>query len=150
VKIPSRFLFVFCCVCLFLFEFASLLLSGQTLPKLTIKDAAGFEGDKGTTPFVFSVILTPASTQIVTVRWGTNNRTATAPSGDFATGSGGTLTFNPGESSKTITVLVNGDLQPEPDEEFSVNLSEPVNATIRDMSGIGTIKNDDVQTKKKI
>jgi len=55
----------------------------------------------------------------------------------------GTLTFSPGETSKTITVMVNGDLTYEPDEIFSVNLTNPANAVIGDGQGIGTILNDD-------
>src|SRR5262249_50245674 len=43
----------------------------------------------------------------------------------------------------TITVLVNGDLLNEPNETFLVNLSAPVNATLGDGQGVGTILNDD-------
>ena len=57
------------------------------------------------------------------VEFATANGTATAP-GDYAAQSG-TLNFAPGEATKTITVLVNGDAAFEADETFTVNLSNP-------------------------
>ena len=53
------------------------------------------------------------------------------------------MTFAPGETSKTITVLVKGDTLTEPDETFFVNLSNAVNATIAKPQGLGTILNND-------
>jgi len=53
------------------------------------------------------------------------------------------LTFNAGDTSKTVDVLVNGDIVSEPDETFFVNLSGATNATISDNQGLGTILNDD-------
>lgn len=53
------------------------------------------------------------------------------------------LVFAPGETSKTVTVLVVGDTNPEPDETFFVNLSNPTGALIQRAQGIGTILNDD-------
>ena len=56
----------------------------------------------------------------------------------------GTLTFNPGVLTQTITVNVIGDTASEPNETFFVNLSgEATNATIAKGQGIGTILNDD-------
>ena len=68
--------------------------------------------------------------------------TAAAPA-DYATVALTTLTFNPGEVTKTVSVNVNGDFAVEPDETFFVNLSSPTNATILDAQGQGTIQNDD-------
>jgi hypothetical protein len=42
-----------------------------------------------------------------------------------------------------IVVHVNGDTQPEADESFRVNLSNPTNAPIAKSRGVGTILNDD-------
>ena len=56
-----------------------------------------------------------------------------------------TLTFGPGETTKQVTVLVNGDTTYETDETFTVHLSNAVNATISDATGVGTILNDDAQ-----
>src|SRR6185369_14341809 len=62
--------------------------------------------------------------------------------GDYVAASG-VLTFAPGESSKSITVLVNGDTVNEPDETFVVNLAGETNATVSKRQGIATITNDD-------
>src|SRR5262249_49900732 len=51
--------------------------------------------------------------------------------------------FNPGDTTKPITVVVNGDTVNEPNETFFVNLSSALNATIADGQGVGTILNDD-------
>ena len=108
---------------------------------ITINNVSLAEGNSGTTNFVFTVSLSAASTQTVTVNFATANGTATAGS-DYVANSG-TVTFNPGNTSKTITIVVNGDTIPEPNETFFVNLSNPVNATIEDTQGVGTILNDD-------
>ena len=50
-----------------------------------------------------------------------------------------------GETTKTVTISVNGDTKYEPSEQFFVNLSNPSNATIGDSQGVGTITNDDAQ-----
>ena len=55
----------------------------------------------------------------------------------------GTLTFNPGDQTKTIPVAVNGDTAVEMNETFSVNLSNPTGATLARAQGTGTIVNDD-------
>ena len=53
--------------------------------------------------------------------------------------------LNPGVTSQTITVKVNGDTTTEPDETFFVTLSAPVNASISKAQGQVTIVNDDPQ-----
>ena len=60
------------------------------------------------------------------------------------------MTFAPGDTSETVTVKVNGDTKYEPNEDFDVNLSTPVNATIDDGSGQGTITNDDAEPEISI
>mgnify|MGYP001794808155 CR=1 FL=1 len=57
----------------------------------------------------------------------------------------GTLTFAAGETSKTITVNVNGDTVFETTEAFTVELSNAGNATISTATGTGTVVNDDTQ-----
>ena len=58
--------------------------------------------------------------------------------------SSGTLTFNPGETTKTITIEVNGDSKREGDESFFVDLfNNSGNSLFRKDRGIGTILNDD-------
>src|SRR6185312_8976907 len=85
-----------------------------------------------------------ASGQTVTVQYATANDTASSAS-DYQSASG-TLTFNPGETTKPVTVTVNGDTQVEANETFFVNLSNAVNATLSDGQGVGTITNDDLAT----
>src|SRR5262249_20874762 len=55
----------------------------------------------------------------------------------------GTVTFDPGETSKTVHVTVNGDTTFESDEGLSVTLTDPVNAGLADDAATGTIQNDD-------
>jgi Calx-beta domain/FG-GAP-like repeat len=119
--------------------------AGAILPSLSINDVSVTEGNAGTTNANFTVTLSAASTTAVTVNYATADQTATAP-GDY-TATNGTLTFAPGETTKPVTVLVNGDTNFELNETFAVNLSSvSSNATILDNQGIGTITNDDVST----
>jgi len=110
-------------------------------PALRISDRTVMEGNTGTASATFTVTLSAASTETITVAYATGNNTATAGS-DYQS-SNGTLIFAPGETSKTITVLVNGDRLVEPNETFVVNLSSPTNATIADGQGVGTIVDDE-------
>ncbi|MFO7691393.1 MAG: Calx-beta domain-containing protein [Cryobacterium sp.] len=103
------------------------------------------EGDAGTTDAVFTVSISKAIDRVVTVAYATANGTATAGSDFVATS--GTLTFPAGSTAvQTITVLVNGDTDVEPNETFFVDLSSPMNATIAVGRGTGTILNDDSPT----
>ena len=113
----------------------------DNLPALSISDVTLAEGNSGTTSFDFTVTLTPASAYPVTVGYATADGTAIAGS-DYQPASG-TVTFTPGQTTRTISVLVNGDVTTEPDETFVVNLFNPGNASISDNQGLGTIKNDD-------
>jgi Calx-beta domain/RTX calcium-binding nonapeptide repeat (4 copies) len=113
------------------------------LPKVTISIAAarGPEGNSGTATLGFAVSLSVPSTKLVSVQYATTDGTATVPS-DYASASG-TLTFAPGQRSKSITVSVVSDLTIEQDETFTVTLSNPLNATIASGTATGTITNDD-------
>src|SRR3989442_1317150 len=113
-------------------------------PTLAINDVSQNEGNSGTTPFVFTVSLSSSSSQTVTVSYATADGTATTADNDYVAANG-TLTFNPGDTTKTITVNVNGDTKFEPNETFFVNLSGATNATIAKAVGTGTIQNDDTQ-----
>jgi hypothetical protein len=108
---------------------------------LSINDVTVSEGNSGTTSAVLTVTLSPASTSTVTVNYATANGTAAAGSDYVAQSS--TLTFTPGQTSKTVGIVVNGDTSVEPNETFFVNLSAPVGATIADAQGQATITNDD-------
>jgi hypothetical protein len=119
------------------------IVNDDTPPALTIADLTPIsEGNSGTTAFTFTVSLSNTTDQTVTVQYQTADGTATTSNTDYVPASG-TLTILPKVPSGFITVLVNGDLKFEGDETFSVNLSNPVNATIGDGQGVGTIRNDD-------
>ncbi|MGZ8848021.1 MAG: Calx-beta domain-containing protein, partial [Pyrinomonadaceae bacterium] len=121
------------------------LSGGQVVrpqPSLSINDVSISEGNSGTKTLTFTVTLSAASNLTVTANYATANGSATEPSDYLSTN--GTLTFNPGDTSKPVSVTINGDVSFEADETFTVNLSSPVNATIADNQGTGTIQNDDV------
>jgi hypothetical protein len=111
------------------------------VPSITIHDRTITEGNTGTVAATFTVTLSTASTQPISVAYATGDGTATAGS-DYQAASG-TLSFAPGETSKTVTVLVNGDRTAESNETFNVNLSGATNATIADAQGVGTILDDE-------
>ncbi len=118
------------------------ILDNDLLPTLSINDQSITEGNSGTSLMSFTVTLSGVYGQTVTVAYTTVNGTATAPS-DFNAISNTTLTFLPGETSKTISVDIVGDTFNESNETFIVRLSSPTNATIVKADGIGTIINDD-------
>jgi hypothetical protein len=113
----------------------------DTGPVLTIDDISIDEGNSGTVNAVFTVTLSATSSQTVTVNYATANGTATVGS-DYVAASG-QVTFQPGQTSRAVTVVVNGDVIDEPDETFFVNLSNAVNAAIADNQSTGTITDDD-------
>jgi uncharacterized delta-60 repeat protein len=118
------------------------IVDDETQPKLSVSNVTVTEGDTGTRNANFMVKLSGASSKTVTVKYATLNGTATAPA-DYTAVPLTTLTFTPGQTSKTVTVVVKGDMVLEGNETFFVNLSAPVNATIADAQGQGTITNDD-------
>jgi len=125
-----------------------LLIPGTVnVPLVSISDATVTEGDVGTTPAVFTVTLSKPSSNVVTVNYSTGsgldyNGGDAQPGVDYVSTSG-TLTFLPGETSKTISVQVIGDTIPELNEQFAVNLGSPANALLAHASALGTIVDDD-------
>jgi hypothetical protein len=112
------------------------------VPTISIDDPTVTEGNVGTSNASFTVSLSEPSSETVTVDFGTSNGTATAAL-DYVSRSE-TVTFNPGDTSKQVTVQVNGDSIDEPDETFNGNLSNAsVNASIGDSQGVATITDDD-------
>jgi Calx-beta domain/FG-GAP-like repeat len=111
-------------------------------PSITISDATVTEGNTGTVGAVFTVSLSAVYGQPVSVRYATADGSATLAGGDYQAKSG-TLTFTPGQTSKTVTVLINGDRIGDGNETFSVLLSNPTNAFVRDATGVGTILDDE-------
>jgi hypothetical protein len=118
------------------------IVNDDVLPVISINNVSKAEGKSGTTMFTFTVNLSAASVQTVTVKYATANGTATA--GTDYTSKSGTLTFAPGETIKTITVAVKGDKTKEANETFFVDLFSPSsNALISTARGTGTIVDDD-------
>ncbi len=118
------------------------IVNDDAQPSFAIDNVTLAEGNSGTTAFVFTVTKTGATAFTTSVNYVTQDGTATAPS-DYTALPSTTLTFLPNETSKQMTVQVNGDTTPEATETFTVQLSSPVNATISSGTGTGTITNDD-------
>jgi hypothetical protein len=116
---------------------------------ISIGDAAILEGDAGTTALVFDVTLAGANALDSTVEVYTMDGTATLADGDYleiTSGAPQIVTILAGQTSETATVTLNGDLDVEADEAFSVILQNPVNTSIDGGTGAGTILNDDEDT----
>jgi hypothetical protein len=118
------------------------------LPNIAIAadpSATATEGNSGTKAFTFTVTRTGSTSSSSTADWtvtstGANPANATDFGGTLPTG---TVNFAPNETSKTITVNVSGDTAVEPDENFTVTLSNPSGAAITNATATGTIQNDD-------
>ncbi|MDZ8138979.1 MAG: Calx-beta domain-containing protein [Nostoc sp. DedQUE04] len=121
------------------------IIDDDNQPTISISDVSVSEGNTGTTTNAnFTISLSNPSSQQITVNYNTSDGTAQVSDSDYNSASG-TITFNPGETSKVISIGVVGDNQTETDETFSVNLSAVTNAAIADGLGVGTIINDDNQ-----
>jgi probable HAF family extracellular repeat protein len=110
-------------------------------PRLSVNDVSKNEGQAGTTPFTFTVVLSSASSGPVTVGVATSDGSAKV-GGDYDASSI-SLTFAAGQTSRTATVNVKGDRTRESDETFSVRLSGAIGALVADGEGTGVIRNDD-------
>jgi len=111
-------------------------------PAVSISDVSFIEQNAGEAPVAFNVKLSRPSAETVTVRYGTSNRTAAAPA-DYVAVPGTTLTFAPGETSKTVTVMVKGDSLDEADETFRLLLGSAAGASVIDNEGVCTIIDND-------
>ncbi|MBM79627.1 MAG: hypothetical protein CMJ78_03410 [Planctomycetaceae bacterium] len=123
------------------------LLDTQTAISISIDDIRfEMEGDLGdTTTQNFTVTLSEPSAATIQVEFATADGTATSmgPTPDYQA-TMDTLVFDPGVTSLTIPVTIIGDVEIESSEEnFLVNLSNPVNATIFDGQGDARIVDDD-------
>src|SRR5204862_5391668 len=107
-------------------------------------DVTVAEGDSGTANAVFTVSRNGGSSGTVTVDYATANGTAIAGTDYLA--QSGSLTFASGQTSRTITVLVNGNTVDQVNRTFFVNLTNSVAASILDDEGQGTITDDDGPT----
>ncbi|TRV50784.1 MAG: hypothetical protein EWV53_14205 [Microcystis panniformis Mp_MB_F_20051200_S9] len=122
------------------------LPTGTTLA-ISATNASQTEGNSGSKAFTFTVARSGAATGTNNVNWAvTGSGSNPANATDFV-GSvlpSGTVSFAAGETSKVITVNVQGDTTVEPNENFTVTLSTPTNgATITTATATGAIQNDD-------
>ncbi len=125
---------------------AGTILDDDEPPLVSITDATVPEGDPagtgaGTTDALFAVTLSDPSGFDVTVSYQSADVTALAGADYQATA--GAVMIPAGSTSAAVTVPVLGDVIDEPDETFAVVLSNPVNVTIGDGEGLGTIVDDD-------
>jgi Calx-beta domain-containing protein len=108
-------------------------------PSFVVTDATGAEASGSLS---FSVMLTNANGSSVSVDYATADGMALA--GSDYTAKSGTLTFTPGQTSKSVAVTILNDALAEDDETFSLNLSNSTGGiAIADAVGLGTIQNDD-------
>jgi len=134
-------------------SYDNLIIDRMVGPGISVSDSSVIEGHRGTTPMVFTVSLSSPRSIPVSVDYATNEGTAgttalissplSVAGPDYSPVSG-TLTIPAGSTSQTFSVPVNGDTTYEGDETFIVKLNNPVDATISDGQGTGTIQNDDV------
>jgi Calx-beta domain/Domain of unknown function (DUF4114) len=117
------------------------ITDNDTQPIISIANITQTEGNIGMTNYGFNLTLSNPSVETITVDYSTADGTATA--GSDYTAATGKVTFNPGETSKTIEIAVNGDTALERDETFAVNLTNPIGSTLDRVTGVGTIFDDD-------
>jgi hypothetical protein len=110
-------------------------------PRISVNDVTVTEGNTGSVNAVFTVTLSHASDEAVTVAFATANGTAGA--GSDYTAASGNVTVPAGQLSQTFSISVMGDRLAEPNETFFVNLSSPTNATITDSQGVVAILDDE-------
>src|SRR6185295_4603472 len=119
------------------------LCSGTSAaPKISIGDARVTETDAGTVQAVFPVTLSCPADHPATVSYATTDGTAAAGADYLAVS--GTLTFQPGETSKSVSVSVLGENVGEADETFFVDLADPAGGDTRYERGVGTILTDEL------
>jgi hypothetical protein len=113
-------------------------------PRISISDVTKAEGKRNqTTTFTFTVTLSVAYDQAVTVSFRTGDGTATTGDNDYVARTG-TITFAPGQTTKTITIEVKGDSKKEANETFYLDLfGNSSNSGFTRKRGVGTILNDD-------
>ncbi|MEQ1638506.1 MAG: Calx-beta domain-containing protein [Methylococcales bacterium] len=145
-------------------ELGALVKTNVTITNDDITPVVGFKstaisvvegtGNKPANEAELTVELSVPSTETVTVNYNTVDGTAKStvlPSAAATSpidyqASAGTLTFAPGETTKTFKIPINGDAVIEPDETFSVNLTAPSSNALlgANNSATVTITNDDL------
>jgi len=117
-------------------------ISNDDPPGISINDVSIIEGNSGTKTLLFTITLSQPASQNVTFNVATANGTATAPS-DYVAKSVTGKTIVAGATTATTSITINGDTTIEPNETFTVTLSNIVGAVATKATGTGTITNDD-------
>lgn len=113
----------------------------ESLPKISINDLTRPEGNTALNEFNFTISLSKAYSKVVSVNYSTTEGFAKATE-DFNQSSQ-TISFQPGETQKSISIAVIGDDMKEGNDDFKIILSGAVNATIGKSTGLAVIENDD-------
>jgi Ca2+-binding RTX toxin-like protein len=114
------------------------------LPLISVNDIIVSEAEVTAT---FTLSLSHPATEIVSVDYETFNQIASASLSSDYVGQAGTISFNPGETTKTVVVSLTLDDTSESDETFGIELSNPTNALLTgDNIGIATIVDNDGDT----
>ncbi|PRX57757.1 Calx-beta domain-containing protein [Flagellimonas meridianipacifica] len=123
---------------------ATVTITSDDIASISINDVTLSEGDAGTTDFDFTVSVDGGNNAIGDIDFIVNTNDGSAQAGtDYTAIVNSPRTITNGTSSTTVTVTVNGDADIEGNEDFTLVLSAPNNATINNGTGIGTIVNDD-------
>lgn len=123
---------------------AGTITNDDTSPTISVNDVTINEDDAGTTTATFTVTPSSVSGVAISGNYAASNGSATTADSDFSASSG-TFTIPANSASTTFTVTINGDTKFEPNETFNVTLSSVTGHTAAgsDLSGVGTITNDD-------
>jgi hypothetical protein len=112
-------------------------------PVVSVADASIVEGNAGSRTIAFTLTLSGPSQNRTRVRYQTVDQSAVAGIGGDYGAVAGEAVFDPGVTTRTVSVVVFGDTLPEPGETFLLNLNTPSLLTIGDGEAVGTITNDD-------
>ncbi|MBL8113454.1 MAG: IPT/TIG domain-containing protein [Acidobacteria bacterium] len=122
---------------------STITLNDVTLafPAVAISDVTLTEGNAGTKNATFTITVSP-HVATMTIGWNTQDGSATA--GSDYTAASGNLQFLPAELSKTVDVVVQGDLALEGDESFFVVINQILpGGFVTKGTGEAVITNDD-------
>ncbi|MGB6367393.1 MAG: Calx-beta domain-containing protein, partial [Thermoanaerobaculia bacterium] len=117
------------------------IVDDDGLPSISIADGKASEGDEGTRGIFFTVSLSHPAKSEVKVDFATADGSALADE-DYLSESG-TVVFDTGSQSRDIVLQVVGDSDPEANETFRVDLSNPLGGSLTDSSSVGIILDDD-------
>lgn len=116
--------------------FTATILNDDSPPRISVPDVSAGERSAGIWELSASLFLSNESASPVTVTWATANGSAVSPA-DFSA-VGGSVTFEPRETHRKVSIPIVGDAVYEGDEQLFVNLSSPVGGTLEG-SGQGRV-----------